>query len=155
MKVNDILIIERKDLTNTHEEADVIMIQQAYKSALDSVTKSIFLVRDDIDVFILLVYFYHKLGLDTKVYIQTTNDERDVLDIDSSIINCQNIIPSVLSAHAPSGCDTVAPFFGLGKPTIVNKLRSGKELKSLGDLEAFTEDILVESALLICICYRF
>ena len=155
MEVNDGLIIERKDLTTTYEEADMIMVQQAYKSALESATKWICVVCDDTDVFILLVYFYHKLGLDTKVYIQATNDERDVLDIGSSIINCQNIIPSVLSAHAPSGCDTVALFFGLGKPTIVNKLRSGKELKSLGDLEAFTEDIWVESALLICICYRF
>ena len=50
---------------------------------------------------------------------------------------------------------TVAPFFGLGKTTIVNKLRSRKELKSLGDLEASTEDILVESALLISSCYGF
>ena len=50
---------------------------------------------------------------------------------------------------------TLAPFFGLGKTTIVNKLGSGKELKSLGDLEASTEDILVESALLISSCYGF
>ena len=41
MEVNDGLIIERKDLTTTHEEADVIMVQQVQKSALDSVTKSI------------------------------------------------------------------------------------------------------------------
>ena len=41
MEVNDGLIIERKDLTTTHEEADMIMVQQAHKSALDSVTKSI------------------------------------------------------------------------------------------------------------------
>ena len=80
---------------------------------------------------------------------------KDVLDIGPSVINCRNIIPSVLSAHALSGCDTVAPFFGLGKTNIVNKLRNGKELKSLGDLEASTEDILVESALLISSCYGF
>ena len=64
MEVNDGLIIERKDLTTTHEEADAIMVQQAYKSALDSATKSICVVCDHTDVFILLVYFYDKLGLD-------------------------------------------------------------------------------------------
>ena len=100
-----------------------------------------------------MVYFYHKLGLDIKVYMQATSDERDVLDIGSSIIICRNIIPSVLSAHALSDCDTFASFFGLGKTTIVNKHRSGKELKTLGDLEAFPENILVESALLIRSCY--
>ena len=47
MEVKDGLIIERKDLTTTHEEDDVIMVQQAYKSALDSVTKSICVVCDD------------------------------------------------------------------------------------------------------------
>ena len=111
MEVNDGLIIERKDLTTTYEEADVIMVQQAYKSALDSATKSICVVCDDTDVFILLVYFYHKLGLDSKVYMQVTSDERDVLDIGPSVINCRNTIPSVLSAHALSGCDTGVPFF--------------------------------------------
>ena len=40
------------------------MVQQAYKSALDSATKSIYGVCDDADVFILLVYFYNKLGLE-------------------------------------------------------------------------------------------
>ena len=50
---------------------------------------------------------------------------------------------------------TLAPFFGLGKTTIVSKLHRGKELKSMGDLEASTEDILVESALLISSCYGF
>ena len=109
MEVNDDLIIKRKDLTTTHEEADVIKVQQAYKSALDSATKSICVVCDD-NVFILLVYFYHKLGLDTKVYMQATSDERDVLDASSSI-NCRNIIPSVLSAHALSGCDSCTIFW--------------------------------------------
>ena len=111
MEVNDGLIIERKDLTTNHEEADVILVQQAYKSALDSATKSICVVCDDIDVFTLLVYFYHKLGLDTKVYMQATSDERDVLDVSSSIINCRNIIPSVLSTHALSGCDCCTIFW--------------------------------------------
>ena len=86
------------------------------------------------------------------MYMQATSDERDVLGDGSSIINCQNIIPTVLSSHALSGYDTVAPFFGLGKTIIVNKLCSGKELKSLGDLEA---SILVKSALLISSFYRF
>ena len=40
-EVNDGLIIDRKNLTTTHEEFDVIMVQQAHESALDSATKLI------------------------------------------------------------------------------------------------------------------
>ena len=87
--------------------------------------------------------------------MQATSDEGNPLDIGSSIVNYRTIIRSVPPAHALSCCDTTAPIFGLGKITIVNKIRSGKELKCVGNLVASAEDILVESALLISSCYGF
>ena len=101
------------------------------------------------------MYFYHKLQLEVNVYMQATSDERNVVDIQSSLSDCQNIVDSILAAHAFSGCNTVAHFFSVGKVTIVSKLCTGKELKLLGEYGVHMEDILSESALLIGSCYGF
>ena len=77
--------------------------------------------------------------------MQATSDERNVVHTQSLLSDCQNIIDSILAAHALSGCDTVAPFFGVQKATIVSKLSAGKELKLLGEYGAHMEDILSES----------
>ena len=50
---------EHDDLRTTHEEADVIMVQQVAKVANEG-TKSIRVICDDTDVFILLMYFFQK-----------------------------------------------------------------------------------------------
>ena len=59
-QVQNGLIIERTDLSATHEEADVIMVQQAYQFILDAVIKSICVICDDTYVFVLLVLFIRK-----------------------------------------------------------------------------------------------
>ena len=45
-------------ITNTHEEADVIIVNQAYDAVLQSGVGRVNVVCDDTDVFALLTYFF-------------------------------------------------------------------------------------------------
>jgi len=57
--------IDRADLATTHEEADVIMVQQAVELA-ESGAACITVLSDDTDVFILLIHFYAERNLSCK-----------------------------------------------------------------------------------------
>ena len=50
--------IQRQDLRTRHEEADLIMVQQAYKAVLDHGADSVYVLCDDTDVLVLLCYFF-------------------------------------------------------------------------------------------------
>lgn len=73
-------------------------------------------VAHDTDVFTLLVHFKHTGGLGSgPVYMESPQHQRRVIDIDLTVQNHMSIIPKLLVAHALSGCDTVASYFGIGK----------------------------------------
>ena len=59
-------IIPRHDLYITHEEADVIIVNQVVGLA-DKGASNICVVSDDTDVFLLLLYFYCKEKLDCNI----------------------------------------------------------------------------------------
>ena len=48
---------------------------------------------------------------------------RGVIDIIATANECEKIYPDILAFHARSGCDTVAAFHGIGKPTALNTVR--------------------------------
>ena len=53
-QVQNDLIIERADLSTTHEEVNIILVQQAYHFILDVCFKSVCLICSNTDVFVLL-----------------------------------------------------------------------------------------------------
>lgn len=55
-----------------------------------------------------------------------------VVDIDKTVQKHSEIVERILPAHALSGCDTVASYFGIGKDTVLKTLRSGHSLNLLG-----------------------
>ena len=128
-QVQNDLIIDQ----TTHEEVDVVIVQQAYQFILDVGIKSVCVVCDDTDAFVILVFFYQKLGVQANVFMQETSGEWSIVDIGLTVKVNKEIIPGTLAAHAASGCDSVAPYHGVGKASIVKKLRLGKELKLLGN----------------------
>ena len=99
------------------------MVQQAYRSILDNDTNIVTVISDDSDVFVLLVYFYWKLGLKSKVFLETTGGDRTLIYIGNTSVKNMDIVPNLVAAHALSGCDTAAPYVGIGKLTVVKKLR--------------------------------
>ena len=62
--------IRRADLKTTHEEADIIMVQQAINVSQAGGTRVQITVRaDDTDIFVLLLHFYDKLDCSSTIYI--------------------------------------------------------------------------------------
>ena len=82
--------IERADLATTHEEADVIMVQQTVELA-ESGAACITVVSDDTDVFILLIHFYAARNLSCKLFMETTGSDRAVIDIAATVYAQANI----------------------------------------------------------------
>ena len=154
-QVQNVLIIERTGLSTTPEEADVTIVQQAYQLILDVGITSICVFCDDTDVFVLLVFFYQKLGVQVNVFLQATSGERSIVDKGVTVKANKEIIPSILAAHAASNCDTVPPYHDVGKASIVKKLRMGEELKLLGNTAACIDELVNETTTLISSCYGF
>lgn len=93
--------------------------------------KALVVVADDTDIFALLLHFRHDGSINAgKVYMQSPLRGRAVIDIDATVEDNVSIIPSLLSAHALSGCDTVASYYGIGKGTALKVLRAGKHAMS-------------------------
>ena len=84
--------------------------------------------------------------------MQATSNERKVIDIRDTVLENENIIPYILAAHAASGCDTVAPHHGIGKRTIIKKLREGFRLDLLGNFSASLDATINKVATLISSC---
>lgn len=83
-------------------------------------------MADDTDVLVLLMHFKYTGSLGTSpIYMESPIRQRSVLDIDASVQEHTSIIPDLLAAHALSGCDTVASYFGIGKGKVLKVLRTG------------------------------
>ena len=67
-------------VTNTHEEADVIMVNQAYDAVLQNGVGRVLVVCDDTDVFALLTYFFWKLNITANIKMLPTDSSRNTFD---------------------------------------------------------------------------
>lgn len=66
----------------------------------------------------------------------------------------ESIISSIVSAHAISGCDTVASCDGVGKMTVIVKnLKEGKKLSVIGQLEADMNNVIEKATQIVSHCY--
>ncbi|KAJ8027560.1 hypothetical protein HOLleu_32732 [Holothuria leucospilota] len=61
---------------------------------------------------------------------------RTVVDIGQTVETNIGIVGDILAAHALTGCDTVACYYGIGKGTVVKMLREGYSLSFLGEIDA-------------------
>ena len=105
--------------------------------------------------FLLITYFYKKLGLQANVFMEATSGERSIVDIGLTVKANEEIIPSILAAHSVSSCDNVAPNHGVRTASTVTKLRMGKELILSRRTEACIDEVVNETATLINSCYGF
>ena len=110
------LQILRPDLKTMHEEADVIIPHQVeYLESLGCC--SIKVISDDTDVFVLLVHYYAEKNFTSTM--EPASQGHSSANIGSTVAKHRSIAPQLLSAHALSGCDTVASYFGIGKIKVV------------------------------------
>ena len=141
----------RYDFETYQEKADTIIVQQVLKCA--SETNRISVVSDDTDVFVLLVHHYEEAKLRLPMRMESPSKERAVIDIQLTVEKHRDIVGQLLPAHALSGCDTVACYFGVGKGSVVKTLRAGYKLDTIGDVGAPLHDILEEATAFMSACY--
>ena len=94
-QVENGFIIERTDLSTTQEEADIIIVQRTYQFLLDVGIKSISVICDDTDAFVLLAYFYQKLASHANVSMYVASGEHSIVDIDFTVKHSKETIPSI------------------------------------------------------------
>ena len=152
VQICDEQVIQRIDLRTTHEEADVVIIQQVLYLASIGI-KNIRVVADDTDIFVLLLFYYATRQLTCNVVMAGTRQGRTTIDIKATVNNNRDIIPDLLAAHVLSGCDTVAYLWGVGKVTVLKVLSSGKHLTKLGQLPVEMADVIDEATHFVAACY--
>ena len=144
----------RPDLRTTHEEADVTMVYQVLHIAQNQDgMQTIKVICDDTDVFVLLMHFCHHQQMRCSLIMEATCSERVSVDIQASVEKSKDIVPNLLAAHGLTGCDTVAKLHGIGKGTVINKLKQGHTFQHLGDLNSSLEDVMEEATKFIGACY--
>ena len=141
----------RADMITTHEEADMIIPQQVATAVRDG-RESIKVICDDVDVFVLLVYFYNQEECKTEIYLAPTSSSSSLICIKSFVAKHSEIIPSLPAAHGMSGCDSVPMVYGIGKTKVCSVLRD-VSLLQLGDVTADETIMIEEAKTFVARCY--
>jgi len=155
VEINEGSTVPRDDMRNTQEEADVIIIHHLLIIVDSHPGSAVNVISDDTDVFALLVHFYHKRELSCPLTLEATSKDRKSIDIKATTQLHTNIAGTLLSAHAVSGCDTVAQLWGIGKTKVVKLLQAGHQLTELGNDTAALADVVQESTTFIASCYGY
>ena len=147
--------IDRHDLCSTHEEADILITQHAISLSL--LGKSVRVVCDDTDVFVLLVHFYNskcKGNNAAPMIMSSPLKEQAVIDIRATAEAHSDIADDLLAIHRLSVADTVASLHGLGKTTVVNISKKGLfSLSKVGDVEADMKTVEAQATKFMCAAY--
>lgn len=144
------LAIDRKDLQTTQEEADTIILHQL---AVEKPCSAI-VVADDTDVFVLLCHFRHHEQISSQIWMVSPITGRSVIDITATVTQHSNIMEDLLSMHGLTGCDTVAPYFGIGKVKALGVLRSQiHSISTLGDVSVGLDEVIKQCSKFILGCY--
>lgn len=141
----------RHDLETKQEEADTIIAQQVLVCAGEA--HKISVVSDDTDVFVLLLHHYQQAEPDVSLTMESPSQERAIVDIKSTLAKHPLIAKNILPAHAISGCDTVASYYGLGKSSVIKVLKAGYDLSALGSIDAPFEKVIEQATAYISACY--
>ena len=146
------LCIQRQDLANNHEEADVVVASQAMYAA-STESKTVGVLADDTDIYVVLLYHYKGLKLTSKMFMVPTKQGRIVTDIKLTAEHLGNLCLQLLPAHALTGCDQVCTYYGIGKAKMLKVVKDSKTLSLLGNLDANFEDVLKEATDFMSACY--
>lgn len=150
VEINHGVVIRRQDMRITHEEADTLIVQQV--ASVQS--QKALVVADDTDIFVLLLHFCYHGDINSQVMMVSPIQDRTLIDITATVNKHKMIMPELLAVHGLSGCDTVAPCYGIGKGVALKVLRSkAHSLGTLGDGNAALKDVVSEATKFMLACY--
>ena len=146
-------VIPRPDIFVSHEETDNTIIQQTFM-AVELEAECLSVMADDTDVYILLLHYYNQKELNIPMFMESSVHGRQTIDIWPTAKEHANILPKLLAPHGLSGCDTVAPCYGIGKMKILKILKQGNySLSCLGDSNANWPDVVEQATSFMLACY--
>ena len=90
-----------------------------------------YVMADDTDVYILLLHYYNQKELNIPMFMESSVHGRQTKDIWATAKEHANILPNLLALHGLSGCDTVAPCYGIGKMKILKNPEARKSFFKL------------------------
>ncbi|KAJ4940719.1 hypothetical protein JOQ06_027014 [Pogonophryne albipinna] len=127
------------EVSRRNAESDVYLIfDRYYDYSIKSVTRD---VRETV------------AGLDVPLIMESPRKERAIVDIKATLSKHSEIVENLLPAHAISGCDTVASYYGLGKGSVINVLKAGYQLSAIGNMDAPFQQVLDPATAFISACY--
>ena len=138
VEVQDEIIICRKDLQSDFDEADYVIPQQVNAATREGKHK-VKVISADTDVFVLLCWAYVEQDwAPCEVVMEPFLASDKFISIADTVKEHRAIIPSLISLHSISGCDTVPMMYGVGK---IKALAVGKKmpLEVIGDADADTK----------------
>lgn len=143
-------VIQRNDIQVLHDEADCSIIHHIIESKIPRVK----VLADDTDIFVLLCHFVYHGDIDCQVVMGSPKQGRKLIDINATVQEHSSIMPDLLAAHGVSGCDTVAPCFGIGKTKVLKILRSGEcPLTEVGLSKSSHTAVLQQASTFMLACY--
>ena len=158
-KIQDGLVSLFPSLNTTHEEADIIIVNQLLWAVKEKPTAGVMVICEDTDVFILLVHYYSKEEMKCQLYMKGPSIDRKLINIKKTVLSTRtnhNIDPELLlPLHALSGCDTVASCSGIGKNKALKALQNddSPNLGMLGNLSSNFEELYIMAVQFISQCY--
>ena len=141
--------LPRLDLASTHEDADIIITQQAIHLAKEDEGSLIRVVCDDTDAGLLLFKRKNKSSLTMESPIQV----RSCIDIKETARQNTSIITNLASPSGLTGCDSVAATYGVGKTKAIAVARKGYKLEQLGQPMADMDNVVKEATTFMAACY--
>ena len=115
---------KRIDLETTFDEADYIIPQQVHTS-INEGRNAVKVISSDTVVFVLLCSMYLVKGSgNAEVYMQDFNNDKNLISVNKTVEKYNDVIPSLITAHSLSGCDTFPTLFGIGKGNVLNVVKT-------------------------------
>ena len=108
----------------------------------------------DTDVFVLLCSHFQKYGwLNASIYMRDPRqNETKIISINKTVGNHQDLIPSLISLHTLTGCDSVPSMYGIGKS---KGIQAAKKIKliNIGNEQADIDNVIDEGKRFVAACY--
>ena len=107
----------------------------------------------DTDVFVLLCSHFQKYGwLNASIYMRDPRqNETKIIIINKTVVNYQDLIPSLIGLHTLTGCDSVPSMYGIGKS---KGIQAAKKIKLIyiGNEQADIDNVIDEGKRFVAAC---
>ena len=118
---NKVTMVGREESVYNNGEAEITIISYLLE-AVKNGKNFVRVISDDIDVFVLLIFWVWKLQITARVQLDRWCGAILNINESSSLLGANSL--QLLCMHAFSGCDSVSYPFGHGKATALKVLKS-------------------------------